>query len=242
MPIIHHRYESDFSIVPNSIYNDKRLNLRDIGLLTYLLHLPDSWQFSVEGLASVLPNDGRDGITASLKRIEQAGYLKRERGRADRGKLGNAIWTISDSPITAFPVQAKPVQANPAQEKPRQIKNVSNKEQNKKELTYGGEFSEDSRKAAMWIEKQIKKRHPDEPEFLDTEREEWAWSLEQIKNDGFTREQINDVIVWWQEDSWLRSHINDGKSLRRNFRKLFERMEEEYEQEEKQSSRWDRFV
>jgi hypothetical protein len=97
--------------------------MRDVGILCYLLHLPEEWEFTVNGLASILPHEGRDAITASLKRIEHAGYLSRERRRDENGRMLDAVWTVSDVPMTEIPAQV-----NPAQENRTQTKNISNKE------------------------------------------------------------------------------------------------------------------
>lgn len=112
MAILRHHHEASYTVIPNNIFTDQGLSLKDIGLLCFILHLPDGWNFSVNGLASVLPHDGKDGITASLKRIEQAGYLKRDRERDSFGRLAEAVWIVSDTPMTE----------NPAQENTTQIK------------------------------------------------------------------------------------------------------------------------
>lgn len=100
MPIIRHRQEKDYTVLPNALLQDKRLHLIDKGLLSYMLSLPPAWEFSIAGLCAVVENDGITAIRSSLARIESAGYLKRERVRGADGKLANAIWTVSDEPIS----------------------------------------------------------------------------------------------------------------------------------------------
>lgn len=100
MPIIRHRRDRDYTILPNALLQDKRLRLIDKGLLSYMLSLPPAWDFSIAGLCTVVENDGISAIRSSLARIESAGYLKRERVRGADGKLANAIWTVSDEPIS----------------------------------------------------------------------------------------------------------------------------------------------
>lgn len=124
MAVLRHHHDTEFTVIPNSIFNDDRLNTKDIGLLCFLIHLPDDWNFSIKGLNEVLPNDGRDSISASLKRIEQAGYLRREQERNKDGTLGDYIWTVSDTPIS-------PKTENPYTENPTQTKKESNKERKK---------------------------------------------------------------------------------------------------------------
>lgn len=110
MAVLKHHHDKEFTIVPNSIFRDKRLNLRDIGLLCYLLHLPNEWVFTVSGLVSMMEHDKKDGITASLKRIEQAGYLIRQRSRGKDGRLSESVWIVSDEPMTENPAQDFPAQ------------------------------------------------------------------------------------------------------------------------------------
>lgn len=125
MAILRHKHTSDFTIIPNGLIQDESLSLRDVGLLVYMLSLPDDWEFSVRGLAAIFKNDGRDAIQASLKRIEKAGYLHIKQTR-ENGRLGKVIWTVSDapmSPCTDFPYPVKPYPVNPPQ-----TKNPKNKE------------------------------------------------------------------------------------------------------------------
>ena len=125
MPILKQRRERGYTIIPNDILESKELSLKDIGLLCYLLHLPEDWQFSIDGLVSVLPFDRRAAIMASLNRLEKAHYLYREHERVEHGRFGKAIWIVSDSPMSDFPMLEKPTLENPTQ----QITNINNKEE-----------------------------------------------------------------------------------------------------------------
>lgn len=115
MAILRHKHESNFTVIPNGIFNDSRLNSRDIGILCFMLHLPDGWDFSIKGLAKVMPNDGKSAIEASLKRIANAGYLKRKRVFDDKGKIKDYIWILSDEPQPDFPDVENPELDNPSQ-------------------------------------------------------------------------------------------------------------------------------
>lgn len=108
MPIIRHRQDRDYTVLPNALLRDERLWLRDVGLLARMLSLPDEWSFSVAGLRAIIPGVGRDGLRDSLRRIEAAGYLRREKKRGIDGKIIGEIWTITDEPETALPSLALP--------------------------------------------------------------------------------------------------------------------------------------
>ena len=49
MAVIRNRTQQQYTNVANSIFRNKELSLRDRGLLTTLLSLPDNWRFSVMG-------------------------------------------------------------------------------------------------------------------------------------------------------------------------------------------------
>lgn len=117
--ILRHEHKSDFSIIPNDIFRDQNLSLRDIGLLCLMLSKPDNWEFSIKGLAAITGKDGRDAIAASARNLEKAGYLTRSQERSKAGKLGDWIWTISDTPKTACPVSDLPNPEKLAQNKNR---------------------------------------------------------------------------------------------------------------------------
>lgn len=135
MPILKQRRERGYTVIPNGVLESKELNLKDIGLLCYLLHLPNDWDFTVAGLVSAISNgkadgvkDKRDGIMASLARIEKAGYLSRKRNRDDGGKYTDTVWTISDSPMSDSPKSDFPTLVEPTSAKPQQINTNSTKE------------------------------------------------------------------------------------------------------------------
>lgn len=138
MPILRHKHLQEFTVVPNSLLRDQKLSLRDIGILIFMLSLPDEWEFSIAGFDAILPHDGRDAITASLKRIEEAGYLRRDRERGANGQIGGVVWYVSDLPMadtpeTDLPYTAEPCTDLPNTANPLQRKNLFDKEKRDKE-------------------------------------------------------------------------------------------------------------
>lgn len=111
--ILRHEHKSDFSIIPNDIFRDQNLSLRDIGLLCLMLSKPDNWEFSIKGLAAITGKDGRDAVAASSKNLEKSGYLSRSRERGENGKVSGWVWTISDTPKPALPVTVSPDTVSP---------------------------------------------------------------------------------------------------------------------------------
>lgn len=146
MAIYRHNHEQEFTILPNSLIRNPELSLRDVGLLCYMLSLPQDWEFSIHGLDYVIQNNGASSVRAALKNLEKLGYLRRSWIRSEDGRIIRNQWTVSDLPIEeqeALPEDNKPYVENPHADNPhadnphaenrRQTKNISNKENNNKE-------------------------------------------------------------------------------------------------------------
>ncbi len=112
-------------MVNNGILRNKELPLKERGLMVTLLGLPDQWDFSVKGLAAILP-DGRDSIGKGLRRLEEMGYLSRYQDRSQGGSFGDTVVEIHEIPIvsprTDFPCTDKPSTGKPIPENQTQYK------------------------------------------------------------------------------------------------------------------------
>ncbi|MDU2155265.1 DUF6017 domain-containing protein [Clostridium sp.] len=91
-------YKQGFTTVSNDMYRDRRMAIAERGLLGTMLSLPDTWNFSIKGLASILPN-GESSVKSSLRKLEELGYLKRERICDNKGKVVEWEYTFSDTPM-----------------------------------------------------------------------------------------------------------------------------------------------
>ena len=80
-----------FTTMSNHHLKNKNLSLKAKGLLSLMLSLPDEWDYTVRGLASIC-KDGVDSISTAIKELEAEGYLIRERVRNEDGSfLENGI-------------------------------------------------------------------------------------------------------------------------------------------------------
>lgn len=89
--------KNDFTTFHNAMWRDPTLDYPERGLLGTMLTLPDNWNFSIKGLAALVPS-GERKIGTSLKKIEKAGYLKREPIRS-HGRIIDWKYSFSDEPI-----------------------------------------------------------------------------------------------------------------------------------------------
>jgi len=89
--------KKQFTIIDNNIFKDRRLHLKDTGLLCLMLSLPDNWSFSIKGLSSLCP-DGKDSVRAGIENLERYGYLTRKQARDDGGSFSGYNYYIYSDP------------------------------------------------------------------------------------------------------------------------------------------------
>ncbi len=90
MAILKNNTQANFTIINNSVLRDPELSIKDRGMLCTLIGLPNDWEFSIEGLAKILP-DGYQAIHGSIKRLEELGYLTRTKQRRPDGRFESVI-------------------------------------------------------------------------------------------------------------------------------------------------------
>lgn len=132
-----------YTVLPNGILRDTGLSLKTKGLFAIILSLPETWDYSVAGLATVA-GCGRDAIRSALGEMETAGYLRRTRSHGEDGKFAGVIYDIRDvaeplsenptmeenAPLSGKPTSAEPTLEKPSSENPTQL----NKELQSKDL------------------------------------------------------------------------------------------------------------
>lgn len=95
MAVIRVEKNRNFTTMSNYHLRDKELSLKAKGLLSQILSLPDEWDYSVRGLASICL-EGKDCIVATLKELEIKGYLVRKQLRDANGRLGGIEYQGDD--------------------------------------------------------------------------------------------------------------------------------------------------
>lgn len=131
-----------YTVLPNGILRDTGLSLKTKGLFAIILSLPETWDYSVAGLATVA-GCGRDAIRSALGEMESAGYLTRTRAHGAGGKFVGIVYTIRDqaeplsenptmaeeAPLSGKPTTVEPTLEKPSSENPTQLnKDISNKD------------------------------------------------------------------------------------------------------------------
>lgn len=107
----------DYTVMANHHLRNTALSLKAKGLLSLMLSLPENWDYTTKGLARIC-RDGVDSICATVKELEEHGYIIRERIRNSKGQLTAIEYTILEQPKPPLPEQEKPERENPVLDNP----------------------------------------------------------------------------------------------------------------------------
>lgn len=97
MGVIRVPHNENFTTMSNYHLRDKQLSLRAVGLMSKMLSLPDDWDYTVSGLASIC-REGREAVRKVLQELETAGYLEREQSRGGSGTFAGYDYTLHEMP------------------------------------------------------------------------------------------------------------------------------------------------
>ena len=93
------------------------LSLKAKGLLSLMLSLPENWDYTTKGLSCIC-KDGIDSINATIKELEEHGYVVRRRTRNEKGQLTSIEYTILEQPQLLDNSELSPKRENPILDKP----------------------------------------------------------------------------------------------------------------------------
>lgn len=118
-----------YTVMSNHHLRNKELTLKAKGLLSQMLSLPEDWDYTLKGLSHI-NRESIDAIRTAIWELEQAGYIARQQGRDDKGKMTAIEYTIFEQPQpadnTPTPLEY-PILENPTTDKPTLDKPTSDK-------------------------------------------------------------------------------------------------------------------
>lgn len=120
----------NYTAMSNHHLRNTELSLKAKGLHSQMLSLPDTWKYSIEGLAKI----NKEGVTIInniLIELEKFGYLKRTRARNAARQLKGTVYDVYEEPIDGNPEQDYPKQDEPEQGNKGQL---NTKETNTEEI------------------------------------------------------------------------------------------------------------
>ena len=117
----------DYTIMSNCHLRDKNLSLRAKGMLSLIFSLPDDWNYSIRGLASI-SKEGVDAIGTVLKELEDARYIVRRRVRDENGRITDMEYEVFETPQfeepdtpTPHPSEPNPSEPHPGEPHPENL-------------------------------------------------------------------------------------------------------------------------
>ena len=92
----------NYTVMSNYHLQDKKLSLKAKGLLSYMLSLPDDWDYSLKGLTTGC-KDGLDSVRTAVLELEEHGYVRRQKVRNARGQIIDYDYQVYESPVEDVP-------------------------------------------------------------------------------------------------------------------------------------------
>ncbi|MEU7643343.1 hypothetical protein [Streptomyces huasconensis] len=107
MRVHRNRHDRAFVVVPNAAARHERLSLTAVGLLVRLLSMPDGAKATIDTVTEQV-SEGRRAVAKAFSALEDAGYLRRERGQDPETGLWGTQTHISDLPMNRIPAVGEP--------------------------------------------------------------------------------------------------------------------------------------
>ncbi|MEV5136259.1 hypothetical protein AB0K71_15685 [Streptomyces syringium] len=107
MRVHRNRHDRAFVVVPNAAARHERLSLTAVGLLVRLLSMPDGARATIDTVTEQV-SEGRRAVAKAFSALEDAGYLRRERGQDPETGLWGTQTHVSDLPMDRIPAVGAP--------------------------------------------------------------------------------------------------------------------------------------
>lgn len=102
MPVMRVNKNKNYTAMSNTHLRDLNLSLKARGLLSTILSLPDNWNYSIGGLASIC-KENETCIKSGLKELKEAGYMVVEKLYSDESGTGKFKYVYNILKIQTIP-------------------------------------------------------------------------------------------------------------------------------------------
>lgn len=106
-----HGKENPYFQMSRATAQNRELTWEARGMMSYFLSKPDDWDIKISDLQQKC---GRDKVNATIKELEQAGYLRKERDRRPDGTYGAVAYRVYEHPLTENPLVDEPLTGKPS--------------------------------------------------------------------------------------------------------------------------------
>ncbi|WP_147369830.1 helix-turn-helix domain-containing protein [Mitsuokella multacida] len=120
MSVIRVEKTSNYTVMANYHFKEKGLSLKAKGIMSLMLSLPEDWDYTVAGLAT-LSKDGIESVRSALRELEKFHYLTMEQTKDKAGKFSTTNYVLHEKPFTENPITGNPITGKPISEKRTQL-------------------------------------------------------------------------------------------------------------------------
>ena len=113
---IKRRLNNNFTTISNEILKNKDISLKAKGLHITVMSLPDDWNFTVKGIASLL-KEGEEAVRSAIKELMKYGYVFYKKNKDDQGRWEHCYIFFQENPDMENPDMENPDMENPDAEK-----------------------------------------------------------------------------------------------------------------------------
>lgn len=224
-----------FTTVYREVAQDRRLSLKARGLFLLLQSLPETWQYTISGLAT-LAGTGKDQIRSGLAELLKVGYLVKEQAHDEGGKFAGNIFVLqeeaplSENPTTVYeqtvplsgkPISEKPMTGKPSTENPTLIKEESKRKRNKTPKAPKGGL-----KTPGFVWECVENFLGDDPDYWDA-FSGFLENREALKKPVLTTRSINTILNKLRKVSREEGILMLDKATNRNWLTVFPLDEDE---------------
>lgn len=108
----------NYTTISNVALRDKNLSLKAKGFITYIFSLADNWDFTINGISSLL-KESKGAIYTIIAELEDNGYCERIQQKGEDGRFGAITYTFNESPNSVTEQQIYPLLENPHTDNPQ---------------------------------------------------------------------------------------------------------------------------
>lgn len=119
MPTFRVHKNENYTMMSNTHLRDKNMSLKAKGMLSVMLALPPSWDYSINGLVAICKEEAT-AIRSALNELEKLGYLIRVKKHDKNGHF-DYEYNIYEEPQTDSPYTENPHTVKPHTENSRQL-------------------------------------------------------------------------------------------------------------------------
>lgn len=138
MSVYRRHKKTNYTCIDNQVFKDHDLSMKAKGLLAQIYSLPDNWEYSVRGLATLF-SDGRESVNTALQELIEHGYIVRTQKNNVLGQFEGYEYDIYETPqVAENPFTDKPSTENPITDNPTQLNTNllnNNKENTKRDIS-----------------------------------------------------------------------------------------------------------